>query len=852
MHPATNRIQNEQIEESYFDKPRIILHTKTMLAKLRRKKILVDDVVLAMTKKNIPMTRARFEDLFTTRPKRVTIAAPQVFSSLVTVCFAYDNQVLSAAELINFADAARLPLSMYDDLAIHFTAAVWQEAWYAVVPSTHVQINRHALVHRVGEFNRLLTAVSAEQSICISGATGIGKTALATALIIEIEMLTNTRIPMVQLTQAISTSQMLMGEIARAYNIQPLHDEPIALRMQSVIPTNRITYIGIDNVLYTPAGMAILATFLRLFPTVRLILTVHSDTELTLSDVSPSISPVCVEHLHPLNDATMHAPAMLLMIQTLNALGAQYDNNDSAYLLSLCQSAHGNPRLIKRVAQHYTITSQNSTDRVATFAPDSLSLDQLNLLSFFALFDTPISHEYVQACFTQKYTTQQFATHIERLLAHSMLERAYSNNRHTYIVPTNARAWFETYMPVTGTKQELDYKIGILTRFATTRQLTTLHTMTRHDALAVIACLSRIYAESPQSLFDVARCLGVYLEIWLHHDVASHVVILAEEILLVHHVIHPVLADLCIFTARIYLHRGQMHHAQRLLERVEPFVVQTTYPLLWAKSTCVTTAIRLSLESQETIARADYHDTIAPIRHAIAIFVNEEQHDWHTYAHAMLTDSALYRRDLTAALQANRAARAYGLQRPNTIDSLHNQLKYSLLHFYEGSYDVSEALLSKLRAEISGYDIPIVVARIDMRLAAIAALQHQPETAQRLIAASYRCLHHSGRLDEILHVADIYSLILLLQGDVSNASILNSLVTKVHSDANVGRVYYVEQLVARIRSKVPTHVLETQHIAADDTTIYDVLALMQSIHQATHTPATVMPDETPVATAEPR
>jgi hypothetical protein len=81
---------------------------------------------------------------------------------------------------------------------------------------------------------------------------------------------------------------------------------------------------------------------------------------------------------------------MLLMIQTLNALGAQYDNNDSAYLLSLCQSAHGNPRLIKRVAQHYTITSQNSTDRVATFAPDSLSLDQLNLLSFFALFDTPI------------------------------------------------------------------------------------------------------------------------------------------------------------------------------------------------------------------------------------------------------------------------------------------------------------------------------------------------------------------------------------------------------------------------------------------------------------------------------
>ena len=147
-------------------------------------------------------------------------------------------------------------------------------------------------------------------------------------------------------------------------------------------------------------------------------------------------------------------------------------------------------------------------------------------------------------------------------------------------------------------------------------------------------------------------------------------------------------------------------------------------------------AITLSRLSQDSSAQSDYHDMIAPMRHPIAIFVNEEQHDWHAYAHTILTDNALHRRDLTAALQANRAARAYGLQRPNTIDYLQSQLKYSLLHFYEGSYDLSEALLTKLREEIRGYDIPIFVARIDMRLAAIAALQHQPETAERLIAAS--------------------------------------------------------------------------------------------------------------------
>jgi hypothetical protein len=100
-------------------------------------------------------------------------------------------------------------------------------------------------------------------------------------------------------------------------------------------------------------------------------------------------------------------------------------------------------------------------------------------------------------------------------------------------------------------------------------------------------------------------------------------------------------------------------------------------------------------------------------------------------------------------------------------------------------------------------------------------------------------MQHSGQLDEVLLVADIYSFILLLKGDVSIASKLNALVAKVRSDANIGRVFFVEQLVARIRSKVPSYVLATQHIPADDTTIYDVLALMQSIHQSTHTDDTV-------------
>jgi hypothetical protein len=63
-----------------------------------------------MNTQGIMMTRARFEDLFTSRPNRVTIATPTTILAFISACFDFDGRICSATDILDFADAARLPL----------------------------------------------------------------------------------------------------------------------------------------------------------------------------------------------------------------------------------------------------------------------------------------------------------------------------------------------------------------------------------------------------------------------------------------------------------------------------------------------------------------------------------------------------------------------------------------------------------------------------------------------------------------------------------------------------------------------------------------------------------------------
>lgn len=827
MQNTAQKHDISQGETTYFDKPRIIQHTKTMLAKLRRRKILVDDIVAQLNAHGITMTRARFEDLFTSRPHRVTIATPQTFMTLVTVCFAYIPQILSAGELIDFADAARLPLSFYDQLAVHYPAAVWQDAWYEILPSAKAQLNRHAMVHRGSELNRLLAAVSAEQSVIISGPAGIGKTALALALVAELELLTTQRIPVVTIRQPLQTVSELSRAIAHASNIKPLHNEPIELRMESVLPRQRATYIGLDSFHTSPNDVSIVSAFLRQFPIVRLIMTTTLDHEPNDGLFGERLRTAHIEHLRPLPDTSANSPAMVLFLQTLNTLGTQYANTDATRLLTLCRHAHGNPRAIQRAAQLHSVTGNGVADSVPY---EHLSLVQLTLLSFCVAFDEALSHGFLLSFFAGQYPREQLDAALESLVALHVLERLYSDQQHRFVVQPEARQWYQQRLSPAQIAAEYEQHLNRLIRYAMPRTVTMLQAVTRHDALSILSLLRHAHQRAPQCIFEVARCLGSWQEIWMYHDVSAQVIILAEEIIRVHRVIHPVMAELCVTTARVYHSRGQADHAHRLLTHALEYVSETQYPVIWAKALCVRAANMMDAPQHRKFQPPPSIDRSADLARALTIFAHEPAPEHLCYAYQLQAQLAIAQRDLPAALRACDAALAVCVPQPLTIDYVAIRLLHSVVQIYDGSLDLAQAQLSTLHDELSSYSLSNYHATIHLRMAAIAALQHDLTQASIHIVDSFELLKHIGSLNDILLAADIICLIHIRSGERTTALHIHALCDTARAHYGIQRIHYIEQLVERVLADIP--VSERERVTPPATaTIYDVIAVLQTVQQ---------------------
>ena len=55
-----------------YDKPQIIRIMREIMRRLRLKQVFVVDILDAMAQRDMPLTRARFDDMFLTRATRVT------------------------------------------------------------------------------------------------------------------------------------------------------------------------------------------------------------------------------------------------------------------------------------------------------------------------------------------------------------------------------------------------------------------------------------------------------------------------------------------------------------------------------------------------------------------------------------------------------------------------------------------------------------------------------------------------------------------------------------------------------------------------------------------------------------
>jgi hypothetical protein len=150
----------------------------------------------------------------------------------------------------------------------------------------------------------------------------------------------------------------------------------------------------------------------------------------------------------------------------------------------------------------------------------------------------------------------------------------------------------------------------------------------------------------------------------------------------------------------------------------------------------------------------------------------------------------------------------------------------------QGNYHIAKAVLLQLSNTLVPYDVPYYDAAIRMRLAAIDALMHNIDDAMQHIVASFDVLKCVGNVTELFFVADIYSLIQFRRQAFHSAHAISLLCAKLLADYGMCRLGYIDRVVTTKRAKIPAWVLESVEAPDDNSTIYDLIGMLNALNES--------------------
>lgn len=167
----------------FYDKHTIITIMKRAMTRLRAQHIHVPTIVAAIHDSGVDMTRARFDDLFLTRPERDVSASLPVFEAVIGVLFAHDPGILTSQEFFELAIAIRLPLDQFQLFRHYFPQDEWHQAMQAFGFDVATVVSAQTIIGRDVELSLWHEAVVARTNLVITGMSGVGKSAFAHELL---------------------------------------------------------------------------------------------------------------------------------------------------------------------------------------------------------------------------------------------------------------------------------------------------------------------------------------------------------------------------------------------------------------------------------------------------------------------------------------------------------------------------------------------------------------------------------------------------------------------------------------------------------------------------------------------
>lgn len=794
-------------DDLLFDKPQVISIVKTALRRLRSKKIQVDDVIDQIIQYGVQMTRSRFEDLFTSRPNRINGAPPNTIIALIHALFALNEGILTAKEVLTLANAARLPIHMCEQLSIHFSHEEWRNAWFDYLPSTQVTFHRNYLIGRNREFSILLQLLlHTQEHLVMSGPAGIGKTVLAQTLIQEIEVITGQNVTFLYHADAIKSYAQFVAQLANALQIKPLHNEPIELRMASVLSMHKTRYVFIDDMQLDGqlSHVSILSTFSQQFPKVRFIMTTRQEGQFA------QLRNIHEHRLMPLDDSQLSSAAMQLFLHMLTVNGIDTNHMDKATLLTICQRANGNPHQIQLLANMRMIEDMSAKSPTYTQLLDTLSVREFALIRLLGEIRGPVSttflHFYVHTTDGAHHTQEV----IDRLISRGLITTIMIYNQKNVMLTHQLLE--EGAQTHTFDTTVILRKLAQMVRHIHVRDY---HHITTHDIELVTKLLERLHGSS-EYLEDVSAIIVAWQDLWMHANMSASIISLIERCSVQFTNPKRILVDLYLVNSRLHDYRGNTQSALICLQQARDTLDQPQ-SVKWAEIMLE----YVTIQSRQSIFPYDQAHSI--LDEICTVLLAEQQSYLLGVAHNMRAKTFAAQNNLERAFTSSYSALQYFRDHELSLGHIDALLQRSLIYMYAGDYDIANGILQGLMHQIRPYNLSYLMATAELRLAGVNALIRNTDMALHHLKNAFSALHRIGSAHEILMVADIYSLICYRQTRYETAYIINKESSYLREKLDLPRITYVERLVEDKRAKILSTIALDLQTASVSLTLYDLI-----------------------------
>jgi len=813
------------MSELFFDKATTIALMRQAFSRLRSQRIYLADVLQALQQRGIRVSRARFDDMFMTRPDRDIGPSLDVFTAVVAVLFDYDAHIFTAEELFELLVAVRVPISAVQSFAGYFEPAAWQEAlqrYGFYTPKTTVQL---ALIGRNSVIDELNHFVIARSNLALTGPAGIGKTAVAFELMRRYEAHHGQKSYYLDANGITSLAQ-LYEQLAFVFRVKPIANEPILLRLKMVL-RNEQPYLFIDNVDDEDEFHLRPETFIDQviahLPTVRCIITSRK------VGVVAQFPQYQERMLAPLQSDHIKSSACQLFMRIFAQAGGQHVEPE--YVLESCQAVQGNPLLIGMIANAVALGPQalpkhDFVERTLAV----LSPIEMRILGLLSLCTIPVTTRFLAMLATSVFgvSEENLSLQLDSLDQRRVIYRITSDDEF-YVVHAVIRQVLVRIVP------EETYRMLLRDVVKSLGRVDISWEDARHDATTfyktndVILALHVVTQLLHRAMtVEAATILINWHTLWGRHGLSTTAISQVERCMVVLGDMHPLSAELSFVAGSLYSARGMFSLAMNYLQRTKRFTEQNAMPFLWGR---VVIEIGMNaLVDMDEFNTIPFAELCGYMDQAIHYFSQNQHVSWLARTHDMYAYMHFVKGNLRDALAHSDTALELFRTYRVTLGLLDASYNRGLILIAAGDFHDARQYLQFAQAEFTRLNIPMNIAGCSLRLAAVNVLEGKYTETRRDLQTAFDFLQRAGGLQDILYIMDIYSGLLMWQGQANDTLGLSALIQHFRAERRIYRGHMLDhvfqQQLAIAKQTTGSDTPQSTRFEAG-MTFYDVISLIR-------------------------